>query len=53
VLLLISLSTFAVGFSGHVVALLAAPWLSLKTQATIHAGISAVMTAVKFVTVPL
>ncbi len=52
-LLLISLSTFAVGFSGHVATLLAGPWLSLKTQAVIHTGISAVMTAVKFVTVPL
>jgi hypothetical protein len=52
-LLLISLSTFAVGFSGHVVTLLAAPWLCLKTQAVIHTAISAVMTAVKFVTVPL
>ena len=52
-LLLISLATFAAGFSGHAVTLLAGPWLSLKTQAAIHAGISLTMTAVKFLTVPL
>jgi hypothetical protein len=52
-LLLISLATFAAGLSGHVVTLLAGPWLSLKSQAAIHTGISVVMTAVKFVTVPL
>jgi hypothetical protein len=53
VLLLISLGTFALGISGHIVALLAAPWLSLKTQALIHASIPVLLTAVKFVTVPL
>lgn len=52
-LLLISLGTFALGISGHVVTLLAAPWLSLKTQAIIHASIPVLLTAVKFVTVPL
>jgi hypothetical protein len=52
-LLLISLATFAAGLSGHVATLLAGPWLSLKTQAAIHAGISVFLTAVKFVTVPL
>jgi hypothetical protein len=52
-LLLISLATFALGISGHIVTLLAAPWLSLKTQAAIHASIPVFLTAVKFVTVPL
>lgn len=52
-LLLISLGTFAVGISGHVVAFLAAPWLPLKTQAFIHGGIPVLLTVVKFVTVPL
>ena len=52
-LLLVSLGTFAVGISGHVVALLGAPWLSLKTQAIIHSGIPVFLTVVKFVTVPL
>lgn len=52
-LLLISLATFALGFSGHIVALLAAPWLSYKTEAAIHAAIPVILTAVKFVTVPL
>jgi hypothetical protein len=52
-LLLISLATFALGISGHIVTLLAAPWLPLKTQAAIHAGIPVFLTAVKFVTVPL
>lgn len=52
-LLLISLATFALGISGHIVTILAAPWLSLKTQAMIHASIPVLLTAVKFVTVPL
>jgi len=52
-LLLASLATFAVGISGHVAAILAGPWLSLKTQAFIHTGIPVFLTAVKFVTVPL
>jgi hypothetical protein len=52
-LLLISLATFALGISGHIVTLLAAPWLTLKTQAAIHASIPVFLTAVKFVTVPL
>jgi hypothetical protein len=52
-LLLISLGTFALGLTGHILALLAAPWLSLKTEATIHATIPVLLTAVKFVTVPL
>jgi hypothetical protein len=52
-LLLISLATFALGISGHIVTLLAAPWLTLRTQATIHATIPVLLTAVKFVTVPL
>ena len=52
-LLLASLATFALGILGHIVALLAAPWLSLLTEATIHATIPIFLTAVKFVTVPL
>jgi hypothetical protein len=52
-LLLISLATFALGLSGHIVTLLAAPWLTLRTQAAIHAAIPVFLTAVKFVTVPL
>jgi hypothetical protein len=52
-LLLASLATFAIGISGHIVAILAVPWLSLKTQAFIHTGIPVFLTAVKFVTVPL
>jgi hypothetical protein len=52
-LLLASLATFAVGLSGHIVALLAWPWLSLKAQAEIHTGIPVFLTAVKFVTVPV
>lgn len=52
-LLLVSLGTFALGVSGHIVTLLAAPWLTLKTQAEIHASIPVLLTAVKFVTVPL
>jgi hypothetical protein len=52
-LLLISLGTFALGLIVHVVALLAAPWLSLRTEATIQAAVPVVLTVVKFVTVPL
>jgi hypothetical protein len=52
-LLLISLATFAIGISGHIVTLLGAPWITLKTQALIHSGIPVFLTAVKFVTVPL
>lgn len=52
-LLVISLATFALGLSGHVVTILAAPWLPLKTQAAIHATIPVLLTAVKFITVPL
>ena len=52
-LLLISLATFALGVSGHIVTLLLAPWLSLKTQAIIHASIPVLLTAVKIVTVPI
>jgi hypothetical protein len=52
-LLLISLATFALGISGHIVTLLAAPWLKLKTQAAIHTSIPIVLSAVKIVTVPL
>ncbi len=52
-LLLITLGTFAAGLFGHFVALIAAPWLSLRTQAAIHATIPVLLTAVKFVTVPL
>jgi hypothetical protein len=52
-LLLISLATFALGLSGHVFALLAWPWLSLKAQAVIHTGIPVFLTAVKAVTVPV
>jgi hypothetical protein len=51
-LLLVSLATFAVGLSCHIAALIAAPWLSLRTQVTIHATIPVLLTAVKFVTVP-
>lgn len=51
--LLGSLSTFALGLLGHIVTLLAAPWLSLRTQATIHATIPVSLTAVKLVTMPL
>ena len=53
VLLLGSLATFALGLLGHIVTLLAAPWLSLRTEATIHATIPILLTAVKIVTVPL
>jgi hypothetical protein len=52
-LLLISLGTFVLGLSAHVLTLISAPWLSLQTQATIHAAIPVLLTAVKFVTVPL
>jgi hypothetical protein len=52
-LLLISLATFAIGISGHIITLLGAPWITLKTQALIHSGIPVFLTAVKFVTVPL
>ena len=52
-LLLITLGTFAAGLFGHFVTLIAAPWLSLRTQAAIHATIPVLLTAVKFVTVPL
>ena len=52
-LLLITLGTFAAGLFGHFVTLIAAPWLSLRTQAAIHATIPILLTAVKFVTVPL
>jgi hypothetical protein len=52
-LLVISLGTFALGISGHIVAILAAPWLPLKTQVFIHGGIPAFLTVVKFITVPL
>ena len=47
------LGTFALGILGHIVTLLAAPWLAFKTQAIIHASIPVLLTAVKFVTVPL
>jgi len=40
-------------FLGYFVTLIAAPWLSLRTQAAIHAAIPVLLTAVKFVTVPL
>ncbi len=53
VLLLGSLATFALGLLGHIVTLFAAPWLSLGTQATIHATIPVLLTAVKLITVPL
>jgi hypothetical protein len=52
-LLLITLGTFAAGLFGHFVTLIAAPWLSLRNQAAIHATIPVLLTAVKFVTVPL
>ncbi len=52
-LLLITLATFAIGLSGHVAAILASPWLSLKAEAAIHTGIPVFLTAVKFVTVPV
>ena len=52
-LLLFDLATFALGISGHIVTILAAPWLSLKTQAIIHTSIPVLLTAVKFATVPL
>jgi hypothetical protein len=52
-LLLITLGTFTAGLVGHFVTLIAAPWLSLGTQAAIHAAIPVLLTAVKFVTVPL
>jgi hypothetical protein len=52
-LLLITMATFAAGLSGHIVALAAGPWISLRTQAVIHATIPVILTAVKFVTVPL
>ena len=52
-LLLITLGTFTAGLLGHFVTLIAAPWLSLGTQAAIHAAIPVLLTAVKFVTVPL
>jgi hypothetical protein len=52
-LLLISLGTFAAGLLGHILTILAAPWLKLSTQAAIHASIPVLLTAVKFVTVPL
>ena len=52
-LLWIILGTFAAGLLGHIVTLIAGPWLSLRTQAAIHATIPALLTAVKFVTVPL
>ena len=52
-LLLITLGTFMAGLLGHFVTLIAAPWLSLGTQAVIHGTIPVLLTAVKFVTVPL
>ena len=52
-LLLITLGTFAAGLVGHFVTLIAAPWLSLRTQAAIHAIIPVLLTAVKLATVPL
>jgi hypothetical protein len=52
-LLLVSFATFALGLSGHITALIAAPWLSLRTQVAIHATIPVILTSVKFVTVPL
>ncbi len=52
-LVLITLGTFMAGLVGHFVTLLAAPWLSLGTQAFIHATIPVLLTAVKFVTMPL
>jgi hypothetical protein len=52
-LLVISLGTFVLGISGHIVAILAAPWLPLSTQVFIHGGIPALLTVVKFITVPL
>ena len=51
-LLLITLGTFVAGLLGHLVTVIAAPWLSLGTQAIIHAVIPVLLTAVKFVTVP-
>jgi hypothetical protein len=51
--LLASLFTFALGLFLHVLTLMAAPWLSLKTQAIIHGAIPVFLTAVKFVTVPI
>ncbi len=51
--LLITLGTFMAGLLGHFLTLMAAPWLSLGTQAFIHAAIPVLLTAVKFVTVPL
>jgi hypothetical protein len=52
-LLLVTLGTFMAGLLGHFVTLMAAPWLSLGTQAFIHAAIPVLLTTVKFVTVPL
>jgi hypothetical protein len=52
-LLFITLATYAAGISGHILAVLAAPWISLKTQALVHTSIPVVLTVVKFVTVPL
>ena len=52
-LLLVSLGTFALGLLVHIVTLLAAPWLTLRTEASIQAAIPVVLTVVKFVTVPL
>jgi hypothetical protein len=52
-LLLLTLGTFAAGLLGHIVIFAAGPWLSLKTQAAIHAAIPVILTAVKFVTLPL
>src|ERR1700722_10109919 len=49
-LLLVSLGTFALGLLVHIVTLLAAPWLTLRTEASIQAAIPVVLTVVKFVT---
>jgi hypothetical protein len=60
--MLLTLGTFAAGLLGHIVIFAAGPWLSLKTQAAIHAAIPVIaihaaipviLTAVKFVTLPL
>jgi hypothetical protein len=49
----LTLGTFAAGLLGHIAIFAAGPWLSLKTQAAIHAAIPVILTAVKFVTLPL
>ncbi len=52
-LLLASIATFALGLLGHIVTLLAAPWLPFRIEAAIQAAIPVLLTAVKLVTVPL